>query len=161
MCFYVFQNWQRTDQEWSGGPDWVHGPPVENPWHKPLLAHSCQRGRKWGENEKWLRHFMRVLQVCIGVNWTLITKKIPHTYLLFNIWSWCRPCLLRDASARHTITHLKWSWGVWISAHLNLVKLYTIRENAHLQHSLNFLRSAIWSTAGIFERQGLMMHAWN
>ena len=35
-----------------------------------------------------------------------------------------------------TPSHLKWSWGVWFSAHLNLVKLYTIRwQDAHLHHT--------------------------
>ena len=32
---------------------------------------------------------------------------------------------------KHTITYLKWSWGVQFSAHLNLVKLYTIRYKMH------------------------------
>ena len=44
---------------------------------------------------------------------------------------------------QHAITHLRWSWGVWFSAHLNLAKLHipVVRYQACSQNWLGGCRT--------------------
>ena len=63
-----------------------------------------------------------------------------------------RTCLLRltSAIAHQFFTHLQWSWGVWFSAHLNLVNLYTRRFSNHVSRLLS--RSHTFAIIVIFNR---------
>ena len=82
------------------------------------LAHSCQRGRKWDENEAWRCHSMRVPQFCIGVNSALITKKKKkNTSYLFN--------------GQYLIMMHAWNWDIHTPNSLPLIWNESIAGDQH------------------------------